>query len=116
MLLKNVPLQLHLQRKFVSMFICSFITFFLKLSLITMYIKRKSRHLLETAQALLFQMNVPKHSWADVVSTTFFFTNRMPSSVLNWATPYHWLLPNNSLFPIDPKVFRCTCFVRDVCP
>ena len=38
----------------------------------------------------------------------------MPSSVLNWATPYHQLFPNNPLFPIDPKVFRCTCFVRDV--
>ena len=46
----------------------------------------------------------------------FFFINKMPSSVLNWATPYHQLFPNNSLFPIDPKVFGCTCFVRDVCP
>ena len=40
----------------------------------------------------------------------------MPSSVLNWATPYHQLFPNNLLFPIDPKVFGCTCFVRDVRP
>ena len=40
----------------------------------------------------------------------------MPSSVLNWATPYHQLFLNNSLFPIDPKVFGCTCFVRDVRP
>ena len=37
----------------------------------------------------------------------------MPSSVLNWATPYHQLFPNKPLFPIDPKVFGCTCFVRD---
>ena len=61
-------------------------------------------------------MNVPKHFWADVVSTTCFLINRMPSSVLNCATPYHQLFPNNPLFPIDPKVFGCTCFVRDVCP
>ena len=40
----------------------------------------------------------------------------MPSSVLNWATPYHQLFPNNLLFPIDPRVFGCTCFVRDVRP
>ena len=40
----------------------------------------------------------------------------MPSSVLNWATLYHHLFPNNSLFPIDPKVFGCTYFARDVCP
>ena len=65
---------------------------------------------------LLFEMNVPKHFWDDTVSTTCFFINRMPSSVLNWATPYHQLFPNNSLFPIDAKVFRCTCFARDVRP
>ena len=40
----------------------------------------------------------------------------MPSSILNWATPYHHLFPNNLLVPIDPKVFGCTCFVRDVHP
>ena len=40
--------------------------------------------------------------------------NRMPSSILNWATPYHQLFPNNLLFLIDPKVYGCTCFVRDV--
>ena len=34
--------------------------------------------------------------------------------VLNWVTPYHQLFPNNSLFPIDPKVFGCTSFVQDV--
>ena len=78
--------------------------------------ERKNIHLLETARALLFQMNVPKHFWVDAVSTACFSINRMPSSVLNWATPYHQLFPNNSLFPIDPMVFGCTCFVRDVCP
>ena len=61
-------------------------------------------------------MNVPKHFWADAVSTICFLISRMPSSVLNWATPYHELFPNNPLFPIDPKVFGCTCFVRDVRP
>ena len=40
----------------------------------------------------------------------------MPSSILNWATPYHQLFPNNPLFPIKPKVFGYTCFVRDVHP
>ena len=78
--------------------------------------ERKNRHLLETGQALLFQMNVPKHFWVDVVLTACFFINRMPSSILNWATPYHQLFPNNLSFPIDPKVFGCICFVRDVCP
>ena len=55
-------------------------------------------------------MYVPKHFCADAVSTACFLINRMPSSVLNWATPYH------QLFPIDPKVFGCICFVRKVRP
>ena len=59
-------------------------------------------------------MDVPKHFWAKAVSTAFFLINRMPSSALNWGTPYHQLFPNKLLFPIDPKVFGCTCFVRDV--
>ena len=61
-------------------------------------------------------MNVLKHFWVDAVSTACFFIKMMPSSVLNWATPYHKLFPNNPLFPIDPKVFGCTCFVQDVSP
>ena len=75
---------------------------------------KKNRHLLETVRALLFQMNVPKHFWVEVVSTTCFLISRMPTSVLNWATPYHQLFPKNPLFPIDAKEFGCTCFVRDV--
>ena len=39
--------------------------------------KRKNRHLLEIARALLFQMHVPKHFWVDVVSTAYFLINRM---------------------------------------
>ena len=77
---------------------------------------RKNKHFFETARALLFQMNVPKHFWADAVSTTCFYINRIPLSVLNWTVPYHQLFPNNLFFPIDPKVFGCTCFVRDVRP
>ena len=76
-------------------------------------VKRKNRHLLETARALLFQMHVPKHFWADAVSTFCFLINRMPSSVLNWGTPYHIIFPK-PLFPIEPQIFGCTCFVRDV--
>ncbi|KAL5741578.1 hypothetical protein ACOSP7_028310 [Xanthoceras sorbifolium] len=78
--------------------------------------ERKNRHLLETARALLFQMNVPKPFWADAVSTACFLINRMPSSVLHGEIPYKILFPNKSLFPVDPRIFGSTCFVRDVRP
>ena len=40
----------------------------------------------------------------------------MPSLVLNWDTSYHILFPNKHSFPIEPRVFGCTCFIRDVHP
>ena len=61
-------------------------------------------------------MHVPKHFWSDVVSTACFLVNRMPSFVLDWATPFQTLFPHKSLFPIEPQVFGCTCFVRDAHP
>ena len=61
-------------------------------------------------------MHVPKHFWADAVSTTYFLINRMASFVLNWVTLFQTPFPYKSLFPIVPQVFKCTCFVRDVCP
>ena len=78
--------------------------------------KRENIHLLETAKALLFQMQVPKHFWADVVFIACFFINRMPSIVLNWDTPNHILFTNKPLFPIEPWIFGCTFFVRDARP
>ena len=79
-------------------------------------VERKNRHLLETARTLLFQLHVPKHFWTDNVSTACFLINRMPSSVLNWVTPFQTLFPHKSLFPIEPRVFGCTCFGRHVHP
>ena len=61
-------------------------------------------------------MHVPKHLWADAVSTACFLINRMPSSVLNWDTSYHIIFPNKPLFLIEPQIFGCICFVRDVRP
>ena len=61
-------------------------------------------------------MHLPKHFWADVVSTACFLINRMPSSVLNWVTPFQTLFPHKFLFLIEPCLFGCTCFVRDVRP
>ena len=58
-------------------------------------------------------MHVPKHFWADVVSIACFFINRMSSSVLNWVTSFQTLFPHKSLFPIEPQVFGCTCFLQD---
>ena len=44
--------------------------------------KRKNRHLLETSRALLFQMDVPKHFWSDVVLTAVFLLTGCPHRFL----------------------------------
>ena len=35
----------------------------------------------------MFHMNVPKYLWGDVVFTTSYLINRMPSKVLQYTTP-----------------------------
>ena len=40
--------------------------------------KRKNDHLLNTTQALLFQGNVPKSYWGEVVLTAAYMINRLP--------------------------------------
>ncbi|KAL6311472.1 hypothetical protein AAG906_012053 [Vitis piasezkii] len=65
--------------------------------------ERKNRHLLETF-------------WADAVSTACFLINRMPTVVLKGDIPYKVIHPQKSLFPLEPRIFGCTCYVRDTRP
>src|SRR5436190_19823114 len=77
--------------------------------------ERKNRHLLEVTRALMFQMNVPKFLWSEAVMSDAYLINRMPSKVLGMKTPCEILLGDNK-FAVPPKVFGCTCFVRDYKP
>jgi len=44
--------------------------------------------------------------------TAAYLINRMPSRVLGMKTPCEMLLGSN-VFVVPPRVFGCTCFVRD---
>ncbi|KAJ9539533.1 hypothetical protein OSB04_032266 [Centaurea solstitialis] len=79
-------------------------------------VERKNRHLLEVARALLFQMTVLKPFWADAIATACFLINRMPSAVLHGEIPMSILVADQRLFLIEPKIFGCSCFVRDTLP
>jgi hypothetical protein len=57
-------------------------------------------------------MNVPQFLWSEAVMTATFLINRTPSRILNMKSPCELLLGNNK-FVVPPKVFGCTCFVRD---
>ncbi|KAJ9678523.1 hypothetical protein PVL29_020646 [Vitis rotundifolia] len=64
----------------------------------------------------MFQMKVPKQFWVDVVSTTCFLINHMPTVVLKCDILYKVIHPQKSLFPIELRIFGCTCYVRDTRP
>ena len=64
----------------------------------------------------MFQMQVPKQFWADAVSTACFLINRMPTVVLKGDIPYKVIHPQKSLLSIEPRIFGCTCYVRDTRP
>ena len=74
--------------------------------------ERKNRPLLEVARALMFTMNVPKFLWSEAVMMATFLINRTPSRVTGMKSPCELVFTENK-FPVPPKVFGCTCFVRD---
>lgn len=67
--------------------------------------KRILRQLLEVAQALLLHMNVHESYCIDVVLTTHYLINRMPSSVLCGHIPFTALSLDKPLFQLSPKIF-----------
>ena len=78
--------------------------------------ERKNRHLLEITRALRFQMNVPKFYWGEVVLTSAYLINRLPSRVLSGVSPVQVL---TRFFPSVPimsslqnRVFGCSAFVH----
>ena len=74
--------------------------------------ERKNRHLLEVARYLLLQMHAPKVFWSDVVLTTGFLINRMPSTILNDQSPFSIIFPTISTFILPPRIFGCVAFVH----
>ena len=78
--------------------------------------ERKNRHLVETTHTILLHSNVPFRFWGDVVLTTCYLINRMPSSVLHDQIPLSLLFPDQPLYFLPPRVFGCTCFVHILTP
>ena len=67
--------------------------------------ERKNRQLLEIVLASLFDMNIPREYWGEVVRSAAYLTNRTPSRVLGFKTPFQKLqelVPSLSLNNLEP--------------
>ena len=79
--------------------------------------KKKNRHFLEVAHAMMCQMNIPKVLWGEVALTKSYFINRKPTHLLKYETLINTLkqcfIASHHLFSfLNPKVFGYTTFVH----
>jgi transposase InsO family protein len=59
--------------------------------------ERKNRHILEVTRSLVYTMNAPNFLWSEVILTTIFLINRMPSRIITarnvlTCDPPYWSL------------------------
>ena len=65
---------------------------------------------MEVARSMMFHTNVPKRFWGDAVVSACYLINRIPTKVLQYASPFQVL--NKIKPPIDHlRVFGCVCYV-----
>jgi hypothetical protein len=64
---------------------------------------------MEMARCLLFEKDLPKKFWVEVVNTAIFLLNRLPTRALQNKTPYEaWHSYKPTLQNL--KIFGCLCF------
>lgn len=76
-------------------------------------IKRKHKHLLNTARTLKFQTNLPKRFLKKYILTTTHIINKLPVKKLNWKTPYKILLHKTPLYN-KLKTINCLYFITAI--
>ena len=73
--------------------------------------ERKNRHLLDVIKTLLLESSFPSTFWVEALSTTVYLINRLPSRVLDFASPYYRIYHHHPNY-LDMHTFGCVCFVH----
>lgn len=81
--------------------------------------ERKHRPLLELENiapqlCIMYTTNVPKQFWPNAFLAACYLINGMPSSVLNFVSPFSVLFPDDPLHVVQPRVFGCVCIVHNL--
>jgi len=73
--------------------------------------ERKHRHLLEITRAIRLQAHIPIRYWGHCVLAAAYLINRLPSRVLNFASPYERLYGSKPTLS-HIKTLGCLCFAK----
>jgi hypothetical protein len=71
--------------------------------------ERKHRHITETGLTLLFHAHTPLTMWVEAFSTATYIINRLPTLVLQNASPYEVLYGNSPSYSLF-RTFGCLCY------
>jgi hypothetical protein len=77
-------------------------------------VERKHRYIFDVARSLLVEIHVPQYLWSDVVTTAAYLINRLLSTPLGGTILVSRLFPKKETFPLEPYVFGCTTFVKNL--
>ncbi|KAL5713883.1 Beta-galactosidase 8 [Ranunculus cassubicifolius] len=72
-------------------------------------VERKHRHITELGRTLFSQSSIPHKYWVEVYQTAVYLINRLPTPLLNFASPYSVIFnkePDYSFL----KSYGCACF------
>jgi hypothetical protein len=61
-------------------------------------------------RVLLYQNNVPQIYWSDIVLTSAYLINQLPSANLNYKIPLE-IIYQTKIIIDHLKIFGCTCYI-----